>query len=76
MFEIHWRYYADNDTLSLFFTRTSPGVIEHSEDVAPCMVCVQAHWLGHVSNILSYKQMSQGLPDAMVLYTIINAAYL
>lgn len=34
-FEVQYRYYADTDTLSVYFAKASPGIIATTEDVAP-----------------------------------------
>lgn len=34
-FDVQHRYYADTDTLSVYFSKASPGVIAMSQDIAP-----------------------------------------
>lgn len=34
-FDVQYIYYADTDTLSVYFAKASPGVIATSEDIAP-----------------------------------------
>ncbi|PNG99894.1 hypothetical protein TSOC_014318 [Tetrabaena socialis] len=33
--DVQYRAYADTDTLSIFFKKVAPGLISHTEDIAP-----------------------------------------